>query len=63
MRFWVVMTINMQIRVSQGVTAYSSVHWCQHFNSPTPQVEAAHSFKMSVSTYLPFYMAAQPQRL
>jgi hypothetical protein len=45
------MTINTQITVSQGIMPYSSIDWYQHFNSPTLQGEAAHSFRMLVPIY------------
>lgn len=51
MRFWVIMTINMQITVSQALTPYPSIDWYQHFNFPTLQGEAAHSFRVLVPIY------------
>jgi len=51
MTFWVTMTTNMQIKVSQVVTSYSSIDWYKHFNTPTLQGEAAHSFRMLVPIY------------
>ena len=51
MRFWVTMTTNTQITVSQVVTSCSSIDWYQHFNSPTLQGQAAHSFRMLVPIY------------
>jgi hypothetical protein len=51
MRYWIIMTINMQITVSQALTPYTSIDWYQHFNSPTLQGEAAHSFRVLVPIY------------